>query len=455
LNFNLFIDDLALHAYGTYTKKPYKIYRILAMVRSDFSILSRLKLLSRQQSASAYPDKNLSIKEERLGYREKTMKTKENVDKPENRGTIILEHVQNVFQNYCLKETEMKGLVLVDKNKVELRDGLPEPVIGPCDVTVAPVIVAPCTSDVHLMESMAIPYLKGKAIGHEMAGHVVEVGAKVKDFKVGDRVTMACGMPDWYNLRVQDGYIKDGDRNVYFDPGPKRHGAFTEKFHILDADMNLAHIPDGVTWEQAVVLTDMGTTAFEGFRYLNIEYGDSVVVLGIGPVGLMAVCASVLKGAGRIFGIGSRQVCFDVAKEYGATDLVSYKDGNITDQVLSKNGKPVDAVIVCGGNSSEIIGDALRMVKTGGTVVNVAGFMGDASTFIPWSTFGTDKSVKNVLCKSGRVFMERLLALVANKRFQPEKIITHTYHGMDKIETALAQMGGNDRTAIKPVVLFE
>ena len=85
--------------------------------------------------------------------------------------------------------------------------------------------------------------------------------------------------------------------------------------------MNLAHIPDSVTMEQAVMVPDMMCTAFEGVRALDVGFGESIAVLGIGPVGLMAVRAAVLHGAGRVFAIGSRKNCFEVAKEYGDSDM--------------------------------------------------------------------------------------------------------------------------------------
>ena len=349
----------------------------------------------------------------------------------------------------------MKGLVLEDRNKLVWKNDLPEPRIGPHDAVIKPVIVAPCTSDVHIIETMFIPFVRGKAVGHELAGYITEVGSEVRDFKVGDRVAVSASMPNWRTLGVQDGFIKNHDLSIYMNPAPGRHGAFAEKFHVVDADLNVAHIPDGVSWEQAVILSDMATTAFEGVDQTHIKFGDTVAVLGIGAVGLMAVCGAVLKGAGRIFGVGSRPVCFEVGQAYGVTDPINYKEGDTADQILSKTGgKPVDAVIICGGRT-DIFTTALRIVKSGGTVTNLASFMDEESIQVPLPFFFIDKCIKNILVHGGRVYMERLLSMVEAGRFQPEKIITHTYHGMEMIETALGQMSGRDRTAIKPVVFFE
>jgi threonine dehydrogenase-like Zn-dependent dehydrogenase len=352
----------------------------------------------------------------------------------------------------------MRGYVLEDIGKTSWRDGLPTPVAGPGEVVVRPVIVAPCTSDVHIIETMAYPFLKGKPMGHEVAGIIHEVGPGVRDFKLGDRVAVPSNIINWTVPMIEDGYDKYVSLNPYTNDDPRLGGCFAEYFLVMDADMNVAHIPDAVTWEQAVVLTDMATTGFEGVDWLHLKYGQSVVIYGIGPVGLMALCAAQLSGAGRTIGIGSRQVCFDVAQEFGVTNLVNYHDGDVVEQVLAANGGPVDAVIVCGGSDIGAVADAVRMVRFGGTVTNVAVFMHDSSFVLPNSAWGygaADKTIRSVSCRGGRAFLERLMALVEHGRLQPEKIVTHVFHGADAIGEALDKMGGHDRSAIKPVVFMD
>ncbi|MDR1320121.1 MAG: zinc-binding dehydrogenase [Gracilibacteraceae bacterium] len=202
----------------------------------------------------------------------------------------------------------------------------------------------------------------------------------------------------------------------------------------------------------------MATTAFEGVDCLNLEFGQSVVVYGIGAVGLLGICACILKGAGRVIGIGSRPICFDIAKEYGATDLVNYKDGDVVDQVFAKNGGPVDRVLVCGGSEISVLANAVKMVRPGGTVINVAAFMHDKDFVLPndsWYFGIGDKTIRGCVTRGGGVFLERLMSLCQYGRFQPEKIVTSVFHGMEHIPEALDKMGGRDRNSIKPVVFFD
>lgn len=237
---------------------------------------------------------------------------------------------------------------------------------------------------------------------------------------------------------------------------PECGGTFVEKYYLLDADMNLAHIPDSVTWEQAVMIPDMILTAFEGVRESNIEFGDSVVFIGVGPIGLMGVQAAAIRGAGRIFAVGSRQVCFDVAKELGATDTLDYRDNIYVEEILKRNGGPVDRVVISSG-TEDALSIALQLVKRGGVVCNLASYFGHKSIFIDmeaWAFGASDKTIISPLCPGGRLLMEKMLKLIEHGRIHPEKIVTHTFHGMEKLEDAMQLFIDRDRSLIKPVIFF-
>ncbi len=96
--------------------------------------------------------------------------------------------------------------------------------------------------------------------------------------------------------------------------------------------MNLAYLPDNISVEAGVMITDMVTTGFHGAELADIKLGDVVAVIGIGPVGLMAIAGAKIRGAGRILGVGSRKALVEAAKFYGATDIVNYKNGPVNEQ---------------------------------------------------------------------------------------------------------------------------
>ena len=224
---------------------------------------------------------------------------------------------------------------------------------------------------------------------------------------------------------------------------------------MADADLNLAILPEGVSLGNGLMCTDMATTGFTGAETVN--FGDTVVVLGIGGVGLMAICGAALRGAGKIIAVGSRGVSIPLAYEYGASEVISYKDNNVTEYVLkATKGKGADVVIIAGGNDKSF-SDAIDMVRYGvGKVVNLKLFTGDGSMEIPKFSSGRGMSGKTVymeLGKGGRVRMERLLSMVKHKRFTPERLITHTFEGFENVEQALELMRDKGNTVIKTMIL--
>ena len=178
----------------------------------------------------------------------------------------------------CFNMRYVKGVVITGKSTMAISDHCPvAEELCPTGALIRPLIWSPCTSDAHLCATgcASLPYLLNKAIGHEMCGEIVKVGADVHDFKVGDRVIVCSVMPVWRSLEAQDGLAKQHQDNMYAGVDfPDRGGSFVEEYYIRDADMNLAPIPEGVTLEQAVMVPDMMCTAFEGMRQLSPEFGS-------------------------------------------------------------------------------------------------------------------------------------------------------------------------------------
>lgn len=351
-----------------------------------------------------------------------------------------------------------KGVVITGKNTMAVSDHCPIPE-EPCPTGafIKPLIWSPCTSDAHLCATgcASLQYLLGKAVGHEMCGVITKVGCEVHDFKIGDKVIVCAVMPVWRSLEAQDGLGKQHQDNMYGGVDfTDRGGSFIEEYYIRDADMNLALIPDGVTLEQAVMVPNMMCTAFEGVEQLAPEFGTSVAVIGIGPVGLMAVRAAVLHGAGNVFAVGSRKQCFEVAKEYGATHLVDYHDADYLEQIVKANGGPVEGVILCGGTEKEL-SKGLSILKKGGTLVNLSAYFSGLPLEIDPAAWGFgygDKIIKGVGCRGGRLWMSRMAQLIATGRVAPEKLITHRYQGMEHIIDAMNLFLNHDRSLIKPVI---
>lgn len=331
-----------------------------------------------------------------------------------------------------------------------------KPSCGPLDAICRPLALAPCTSDVHTVWAGAIGDRHDMILGHECIGEVVEVGSYVKDFKPGDRVIVPAITPDWGSLEAQAGYAQhSGGMLAGWKFSNFKDGVFAEFFHVNEADANLALLPDGIDPAEAVMVVDMVVTGFHGAELADVKLGDSVCVIGIGPVGLMSVAGANHMGASHIYAVGSRKNCVDAAKFYGATEIINYKEGDIVEQVLAKTkNKGVDRVIIAGGDV-DTFAQAVKMLKPGGTIGNV-NYLGEGETIniprVEWGVGMGHKKINAGLTPGGRLKMEKLISLLETKKLDVSKLITHRFEGFENIEPALMLMKDKPADLIKPVV---
>ena len=355
-------------------------------------------------------------------------------------------------------ENKMKGFAMlkigatgwVEKEK---------PACGPLDAICRPIALAPCTSDVHTVWAGAIGDRKDMILGHEAVGEVVEVGAYVKDFKPGDKVLVSAITPDWGALASQGGYaMHSGGMLAGWKFSNFKDGVFGEYFHVNEADANLALLPEGMDLGAACMISDMVPTGFHGAELADIQYGDNVAVIGIGPVGLMSVAAAAIRGAANIYAVGSRKNCADLALDFGATKIVNYREGDIVEQIMElTRGEGVEKIIVAGGDN-DTFDQAIRMLKPGGKIGNV-NYLGEGDTIkiprVEWGCGMGHKMIVGGLMPGGRRRSEKLARLVETNRIHPEKLITHTFHGLENVEPALMLMKDKPADLIKPLVLVD
>ena len=351
----------------------------------------------------------------------------------------------------------MKGYAMLEIGKTGwIEKDRPE--CGPLDAICRPLALAPCTSDVHTVWEGAIGDKHDLILGHEGVGEVVEVGSLVKDFKPGDKVLIPAITPDWNSVEAQAGFAQhSGGMLSGWKFSNIKDGVFGEFFNVNDADGNLAILPEGMDLGAACMLSDMVPTGMLAAEMADIQFGDKVCVIGIGPVGLSALSAAAIRGASEIFAVGSRQNCIDVAKAFGATEIVNYKNGDIVEQVLElTKGYGVDRVIIAGGNL-DTFDQAVRMVKPAGKISNVNYLGGGDYIKIPRVEWGVGMGHKQIiggLMLGGRLRMEQYSALVKAKRINPGMLVTHTLHGFDKVEEGLMLMKDKPADLIKPVIIL-
>lgn len=351
----------------------------------------------------------------------------------------------------------MKGFAMLGIDKTGWIEK-ERPAFGPLDALVRPIAVSPCTSDVHTVWEGAIGDRNDMILGHEAVGVVEEVGELVRDFKPGDKVVVSAITPDWSSLEAQAGFpmhstgmLAGWKFSIFKD------GVFGELFHVNDADGNLALLPEGMDLGAATMVSDMMPTGFHGVELADVQFGDDVVVIGIGPVGLMAVAGAALRGASNLYAVGSRKHCADLALEYGATQIVNYKEGDIVEQIMDfTKGKGVDRVVIAGGNV-DTFAQAIKILKPGGVIGSV-NYLGSGDYVkIPREEWGCGMSHKQIRCglmPGGRLRSEKLLKVIQAGRVDPGKMITHRFEGFDHMEEALLLMKNKPADLIKPLVVM-
>lgn len=295
----------------------------------------------------------------------------------------------------------MKALVLKGKGNIAYIEKERPTLAAAHGALLKPLLVSPCTSDVHTIWQGS-PKRPDLTLGHEVIARVEEVGAEVTDFRVGDVVAVSAITPDWSQPDVEENYAHAGHNFSAHMLGNTIDGAFQELFYLPYADRNLAHIPDGLTLEDALMCVDVLQTGFTAVEEAGVKPGDTVVVMGIGAIGLAAILGAKLAGARTIYAVGSRPENVRIAESMsdinchvevlnyrhlhcplpqGMHPLANSTGSPVVNYVLTKTQtKGADKVLICGGDDLAFP-QAIDMVKYGtGVVSNVMYYGADLDT---------------------------------------------------------------------------
>jgi threonine dehydrogenase-like Zn-dependent dehydrogenase len=254
----------------------------------------------------------------------------------------------------------MKAVVFHDIGDIRLED-VPEPTIRePTDAIVRLTASAICGTDLHFVRGSFSGMQSGTILGHEGVGIVEQVGGLVRSFRPGDRVvigsTIACGSCSYRRA----GYFAQCDNanphgkragTAFFGgPGPTGpwNGLQAEKARIPYAHVGMVKIPDNVTDDQAILISDIFPTGWFGADLADIHPGSTVAVFGCGPVGQFAIASTRLMGAGRIIAIDHHDDRLEMAQRQGA-EIVNFDREDAVDTILEMTGgigvdRAIDAV---------------------------------------------------------------------------------------------------------------
>ena len=281
----------------------------------------------------------------------------------------------------------MRALCWHGRNDIRC-DTVPDPAIEDSrDVIIKVTSCAICGSDLHLMDGQMPTMKSGDVLGHEFMGEVVEVGSPDHKLKKGQRVVVpfnincgACAQCRRGNWSVcersnrngamaaaQFGYPTAGLFGYSHLTGGYAGGQ-AEYVRVPMADVAPMVVPDGMTDDQMLFLTDILPTGWQGAEHAEVKGGDIVAIWGCGPVGLFAIQAAKIMGAERIIAIETVPERVALARKFGATDVIDFAEEDVFDRIkeISK-GEGADSVIDCVGmeaSGGHGIGGVLTAVQS-------------------------------------------------------------------------------------------
>ncbi|MFD1212998.1 zinc-dependent alcohol dehydrogenase family protein [Arthrobacter sp. GCM10027362] len=324
----------------------------------------------------------------------------------------------------------MKALVYGGPGEKSWQE-VPDPVIEqPTDAIVRVDTTTICGTDLHILKGDVPAVQPGRILGHEGVGTITEAGPSVTGLKAGDRVIISCIKSCGHCANCRTGLYShclgdEGASGIGWVFGHLINGTQAEYVRVPYAENSLHRLPEGVGDEQAVMLSDILPTGFEiGVLYGRVKPGDTVAVVGAGPVGLAAIATAGLCGAATVVALDLDANRLERAREFGATDTVVSSAADWKEQVLAlTDGAGVDVAIEAVG-IPQTFDMALNLVRPGGNVANV-GVHGK-----PVQLHLEDLWIRNINISMGLVNANTtpmLLRLVAQGKIPAEKFATHRF----------------------------
>ena len=367
-----------------------------------------------------------------------------------------------VSKKYSLPK-EMKAWVLKSPNELELKiKAIPTP--GYSEVLVKIDAVAICATDLDVISygppaliEGEKPFNKEFTPGHEYMGTVVALGPSVDEFQIGDRVTVeihsGCGQCKRCRMGMYTSCHNYGLNYGKKNKGHRANGFTSDggfKQYAINHINTLIKVPDDMTDEEATLVVTAGTTMYGLTELGGLVAGESLVVIGPGPIGLLGVAVAKALGADPVILIGTRNDRLEIGKKLGADFVLNVKEENdIVNSVKSLVGDlGVDYVVECAG-TEKALDDAIMMTNRGGKICLAAFPHDPIKVNIPHMV------INNIymygIRGEGKSATHRAMAFMKQKRFNAKLVHTHTFK-MNELPTALKYAKERIDGAIKVVI---
>ena len=343
----------------------------------------------------------------------------------------------------------MKALVYGGPGKHAWRDVAAPTLMDPTDAIVRVDAVTICGTDLHILKGDVPEVTPGRILGHEAVGTIQEVGAAVTTVKRGDRVLVscisACGRCQYCRVGAYGQCLGGGGWIL----GHLVDGTQAEYVRVPFADTSTYVLPEQVSDESAVLLADILPTSYEvGVRNGRVQPGDTVVVVGAGPIGLAAITTAQFYSPSHIVAVDLAQSRLDAAKQFGA-DVVAKTGHDAAVAVRDLTGGLGADVVIEAVGVPETFELCTTLVRPGGHVANV-GVHGKPATLHLEELW-----IRNVTVTTGLVDTSStpmLLRMLAAGRIDPGRFITHRF-ALDEMPAAYEVFSRPQESGALKVVL--
>jgi alcohol dehydrogenase len=282
-----------------------------------------------------------------------------------------------------------------------------------------------CGTDLHILKGDVPTVDEGRTLGHEAVGTVVEIGSAVMNVWEGDKVLLSCISACGRCMYCKRGMYSQCLNGGGWILGHLVDGVQAEYARVPFADNSLYKVPEGLSDEQVLFLADILPTGFEvGVLNGTVKPGDTVAVVGAGPVGLAAIMTAQLYGPGRIVAIDMAGSRLERARDFGADETINNSSENAVERVMEMtDGLGADVVMEAVGVPAtfEL---CTELVRPGGRVANI-GVHGQPATLHLETLW-----IKNITITTGLVDTSStptLLKLVSEGRLDPTGFATHRF----------------------------
>ena len=367
-----------------------------------------------------------------------------------------------ISKKYLLPK-EMKAWVLKSPNELELKTkAIPTPSYSEVLVKIDAVAICATDLDVISYGPPALiegekPFNKEFTPGHEYMGTVVKLGPSVDEFQIGDRVTVeihsGCGQCKRCRMGMYTSCHNYGLNYGKKNKGHRANGFTSDggfKQYAINHINTLIKVPDDMTDEEATLVVTAGTTMYGLTELGGLVAGESLVVIGPGPIGLLGVAVAKALGADPVILIGTRNDRLEIGKKLGADFVLNVNEENeIVNSVKSLIGDlGVDYVVECAG-TEKALNDAIMMTNRGGKICLAAFPHDPIKVNIPYMV------INNIymygIRGEGKSATHRAMAFMKQKRFDAKLVHTHTFK-MNELPTALKYAKERIDGAIKVVI---